>query len=92
MSYFSEKIYQVVKSIPKGSVLTYKQVAKKAGFPRAWRAVGNVLNKNKDARIPCHRVVCSNGEAGGYNQGQREKIRKLKKEGIAFLTKTKIRL
>ena len=52
---FSEKVFQIVKQIPKGKVLTYKLVAELAGNPRAWRAVGNVLNTNKDPKVPCHR-------------------------------------
>jgi len=47
MEEFQEKIYQAVKKIPAGNVLTYKEVAQKAGYPRAWRAVGNILNKNR---------------------------------------------
>jgi O-6-methylguanine DNA methyltransferase len=77
-----EKIYAVVKKIPKGEVLTYKEVAKRVGKPRAYRAVGNILNKNMDPKVPCHRVIRSDGKAGGYNRGKRIKIEILKKEGI----------
>jgi len=80
MTYFQEKVYQVVKKIPKGKILTYKEVAKKAGFPRAWRAVGNILNKNKNSKIPCHRVIRSDGKIGGDNRGIKRKIYLLKKE------------
>lgn len=66
---FSDKVYEIVKKIPIGSTLTYKEVAIRAGFPKAYRAVGNVLNKNYNKSIPCHRVVRSNGETGGYNRG-----------------------
>jgi O-6-methylguanine DNA methyltransferase len=82
MNLFQEKIYQVVKKIPKGKVLTYKEVAKLAKKPRAWRVVGNILNKNKNPKIPCHRVVRSDGKIGGYNLGRKKKISLLKKEGI----------
>lgn len=78
---FEEKIYQVVKRIPRGKILTYKQVAQRTGFPRAWRAVGNILNKNRDSKIPCHRVIKSDGRIGGYRDGQKRKIGLLKKEG-----------
>ncbi|MCD6233268.1 MGMT family protein [bacterium] len=81
---FKEKVLEAVKRIPKGEVLTYKEVAEKAGSPRAWRAVGNILHKNKNPRIPCHRVVRSDGRIGGYNKGQRKKIKLLEKEGIIF--------
>jgi methylated-DNA-[protein]-cysteine S-methyltransferase len=79
---FSEKVYEVVKLIPEGSVLTYKEVAKKAGSERACRAVGNILNKNYDPSIPCHRVVKSNGDTGGYNRGRNKKVELLKQEGV----------
>ena len=78
---FSQKVYEVVKKIPKGKVLTYKEVAKKAGNVLASRAVGNILNKNYDPKIPCHRVVRSDGNMGGYNRGAKNKIKILKAEG-----------
>jgi len=80
--------------------LSYKEVAKLAGSSRAWRAVGNILSKNKDLhppkfsrktlagkQIPCHRVIRSNGEIGGYNWGIKNKIALLKKEGIKIKNK-----
>lgn len=78
---FSEKVFAVVRKIPQGSTLTYKQVAVKAGHPRAFRAVGNILNTNYDPRIPCHRVVRTDGKTGGYNRGASRKVKILKKEG-----------
>jgi len=79
---FREKVFQVVKEIPAGGYLNYKMVAKLSGRPKAWRAVGNILNRNKDSQIPCHRVVKSNGRVGGYRYGTERKITLLKKEGI----------
>ena len=84
---FQEKVYFLVKKIPKGQTLSYKQVAEKIGCPKAWRAVGNTLNKNIDPKIPCHRVICSNGKVGGYRKGKENKIKILKKEGVFFKTK-----
>lgn len=81
MTQFSEKVFLIVEKIPKGETMTYKEVAARAGNPRAYRAVGNILNKNYNPKIPCHRVVCSDGAAGGYNRGREEKVRKLKEEG-----------
>lgn len=81
MSSFKEKVYEVVKKIPKGETLTYKQVSKMAGSPKACRAVGNILNKNYDPQIPCHRVVRSDGSTGGYNRGAEQKARLLRFEG-----------
>lgn len=78
---FAEKVYAVVKQIPRGSVLTYKQVAYKAGSPGAFRAVGNILNKNHDPEIPCHRVIRSDGKTGGYNGGEKRKQERLREEG-----------
>ena len=63
--------------------MTYKEAAKLAGSPRAFRAVGNALNKNPDLKtIPCHRVVRSDGTVGGYKQGTNRKISLLSKEGV----------
>lgn len=78
---FEEKVLRVVAKIPKGKTLSYKEVAQKAGNPRAWRAVGNILNKNRDPNVPCHRVIRSDGTAGGYNRGTDRKKIILKKEG-----------
>jgi O-6-methylguanine DNA methyltransferase len=82
MKSFSEKVYDVVKKIPKGKVLTYKEVAKMAGNKLASRAVGNILNKNYNPDIPCHRVIRSDGEIGGYNRGLENKRKLLKAEGF----------
>ena len=82
MSSFQKRVYEVVRKIPKGKVMTYKTVAKLAGFPRAWQAVGNVLSKNRDLKIPCHRVIISDGKLGGYNRGVKKKRELLKKEGV----------
>lgn len=82
MSSFQKKVYEVLRKIPRGKVLTYKEVAKLAGSPRAFRSVGNILNKNKDKKIPCHRVIRSDGNVGGYNKGVDKKIFLLEKEGV----------
>lgn len=81
MKSFTEKVYEIVKKIPKGSVLTYKEVAKMTGNNKASRAVGNILHKNFDPKIPCHRVIRSDGKFGGYNRGNLNKIEILRKEG-----------
>ena len=79
---FSEKVYAVVRKIPRGNTLTYKQVAAKAGRPKASRAVGYWMSKNYDPTIPCHRVIRSDGGMGGYNRGgAKKKFTILKKEG-----------
>lgn len=81
-SLFAEKVFKIVRSIPVGQAMTYKQVAEKAGRPKAYRAVGNILNKNYDRAIPCHRVIRTDGTPGGYNRGAAAKKRKLETEGF----------
>lgn len=61
--------------------MTYKEVAIKAGSPDAQRAVGNILNKNRNPEVPCHRVIRSDGSIGGFNSGPDKKRALLKKEG-----------
>lgn len=80
---FRKKVLEVVSRIPRGRVMTYKQVAKLAGSPKAYRAVGNILSKNYKPEIPCHRVIRADGTVGGYNRGVRHKIKILSKEGVA---------
>jgi len=79
---FSEKCYELLKKVPKGKVTTYKAIARKLKT-RAYRAVGNAMNKNPYApKIPCHRCINSNGEIGGFASGTKKKVKMLKKEGI----------
>lgn len=80
-TYFKDRVLEVVKDIKNGKVLSYKEVAETIGHPKAYRAVGNILNKNYNPDIPCHRVIRSDGKVGGYNRGAREKQELLKKEG-----------
>jgi len=62
--------------------MSYKEVAFLIGSPMAWRAVGNILNTNKNPKIPCHRVIKSDGKVGGYRYGIKKKTALLKKEGM----------
>lgn len=78
---FREEVFAVVRAIPAGKTLTYKEVAARAGRPAAYRAVGNILHTNYDPAIPCHRVIRSDGKTGGYNRGTAQKIVRLKSEG-----------
>ena len=83
MASFQKRVFKIVRKIPKGKVSNYQKVAKLAEKPRAWRAVGNTLNKNRDFKtIPCHRVIKSDGKIGGYSKGTKKKIALLKKEGL----------
>ncbi|MFH1046083.1 MAG: MGMT family protein [Candidatus Omnitrophota bacterium] len=71
MTVFQKKVIQAVCSIPFGQTRSYKWVAQKAGYPRAVRAVGSALKKNRNLFIiPCHRVVKANGELGRYSLGK----------------------
>ncbi len=81
MTPFQKKVYGFVKTIPKGKTATYKEVAVAVGHPKAYRAVGNALNKNPFAPIvPCHRVIKSDGTPGGFVHGTKKKIWLLKSE------------
>lgn len=86
---FKRMVLKITAEIPRGETLTYREVAKKAGRPRAYRAVGNILKRNFVLRIPCHRVIRSDGRLGGYNRGIKEKERILREEGA--MTKYKIK-
>lgn len=74
------RVYKVVKRIPQGKTLSYMEVARRAGSPCAYRAVGTILSKNFNLAIPCHRVIKSSGALGGYNRGISKKKYLLKKE------------
>lgn len=84
---FSQKVYELVASIPQGKVMTYGQVARLAGSPKAARAVGMCMKNNPDLTvIPCHRVVASDGSLTGYSAGEglTTKKEKLQSEGVVF--------
>ena len=80
MTAFQQAVYEVVKNIPKGSVMTYKEVAIAAGYPQAFRAVGSAMKQNYDQDIPCHRVVRSDDKVGQYNRGGSERKAEMLKE------------
>ncbi len=83
---FTQKVYAVVANIPRGKTMTYKEVARRAGSPRAYRAVGNIMNRNPDTKkVPCHRVVRSDGDPGGYARGRAKKLELLRKEGAIIM-------
>ena len=79
---FNEKCYALLKKVPRGKVVTYKEIARKLRS-KGYRAVGNAMNNNKDLiNIHCYRVVKSDGTIGGYAKGIKKKIELLKKDGI----------
>jgi len=79
---FADKVHDVTRAIPRGRTLTYSEVARRAGSPGAARAVGSILAKNFNPRIPCHRVIRADGGMGGYNRGIENKKCILKEEGV----------
>jgi methylated-DNA-[protein]-cysteine S-methyltransferase len=84
---FQIKVWKYLRKIPKGKLNTYGEVAKGIGKPRAARAVANAIGKNPyPPKIPCHRVIRSDGSIGGYSGlgGVRKKKKLLKKEGFSF--------
>lgn len=86
-SAFTEKVYATLRTVPKGKVVTYGQLAALAGNPRASRAVGMAMRTNPDIpKTPCHRVVASDGSLTGYSAGQGISTKKqmLIDEGVSF--------
>ena len=82
---FQIKVWKYLRTIPKGKVITYKQLAIAIKMPKASRAVANACAKNPYApKIPCHRVIRSDGGLGGYSGpgGIRGKIRLLRSEKV----------
>lgn len=82
---FSETVWEKTRLVPRGKVTTYSEIARAIGRPKAARAVGNALNSNPCwPEVPCHRVVKSTGELGGFARGSAEKKALLKGEGIGI--------
>ena len=82
---FQLKVWNYLKKIPKGKVKTYSDVAKAIGKPLAVRAVANAIGKNPyPPKIPCHRVIRSDGSLGGYSGkgGIRKKLHLLRSEKV----------
>lgn len=82
---FSDVVKEIVRNIPKGTTMSYGEVAEIAQKPRGARAVARIMSSNYDSTVPCHRVICANGHLGGYNRGgilEKQKI--LEKEGLTF--------
>lgn len=83
-SSFNETCYALLRKVPKGKVTTYKALAQALGT-KAYRAVGNAMNKNPYAPIvPCHRVIKSDGSLGGFASGCEAKRKLLTQEGIVI--------
>ncbi len=83
LTVWQKRVLALTKKIPRGRVTTYQLLAQGLGDPKSARAVGQALNKNPFlVKIPCHRIVKSDGCLGGYQGGRKSKINLLRKEGI----------
>ena len=83
MTRFQSDCYEALKKVPQGKVITYAGLARMIGRPKAHRAVGSAMNKNPYApQVPCHRVVKSNGDLGGFATDIEVKIKRLQEEGV----------
>jgi methylated-DNA-[protein]-cysteine S-methyltransferase len=81
----NEDVYELLLKIPAGKVTTYGDLAKALGNPSASRIVGRILGQNSNPiKVPCHRVVMSDGKLGGYAYGTAKKRGLLEKEGLSF--------
>jgi len=79
----NERVYKKLLKVPKGKVTTYKDLAESVGLKNGQRVIGRIMNQNPyPVIIPCHRVVKSDGNVGGYSHGQDVKTTLLSKEGI----------
>lgn len=84
---FHQAVWKEMLKIPFGETVSYKELAKKAGRPRAARAVGQACNKNPLLLLnPCHRVLASNGGLGGFALGLTVKRQLLRHEGATYAT------
>jgi O-6-methylguanine DNA methyltransferase len=79
---FTRRVLAAVRRIPPGRVATYGDIARLAGQPRAWRAVGNIMRSCHQPGVPCHRVVSAGGQLGGYGGSEALKAALLRAEGL----------
>lgn len=81
----NEDVYELLRKIPAGKVTTYGDLAKALGNPSSSRIIGRILGQNPNPiKVPCHRVVMSDGKLGGYAYGTVKKRGLLEKEGLSF--------
>lgn len=78
---FQRKVYAALRKVPSGKTVTYSELARRAGFPGAARAVGSAMRMNRlPIVIPCHRVILSSGGLGEYSLGKKWKKKLLEHE------------
>ncbi len=82
---FRARVLAAVRGVPPGRVATYGDIARLAGRPRAWRAVGNIMAGCSTPTVPCHRVVASGGRVGGYGGDLSLKRALLRAEGLVVV-------
>lgn len=88
---FRERVYDVVAAVPAGKVISYGEVARLAGSPRAARAVGSLMNSDEGFHgLPCHRVILGNRHVGVYAGGPEVKAEMLRKEGVIITENLKV--
>ena len=79
-------VYDLLLKIPSGKVSTYGDLARALGNPSGSREIGRILGKNPNPiKVPCHRIVMSNGRVGGYAYGIAKKRKLLENEGVSFV-------
>ncbi len=81
-----QRVYKKLLEVPKGKITTYGELANAVGIKNGQRVIGNIMNKNPyPVIVPCHRVVKSDGEIGGYAYGENVKTKMLSDEGVNTL-------
>jgi methylated-DNA-[protein]-cysteine S-methyltransferase len=96
MSTIANKVYKALSSIPKGQVISYRELARRVGAPKAVRMVATLVGKNPNPiKVPCHRIINKNGELGNYTwqhaDNPAKKLSLLKFEGVIFRQVRKVR-
>ena len=82
----NKEVYDLLMKIPPGKVSTYGDLAKALGHPSSSRTIGRILGNNPNPiKVPCHRVVKSDGNLGGYRYGTKMKKDLLEEEGVSFV-------
>ncbi len=78
-----ERVFKKLLEVPSGKVTTYAELANAVGLKNGQRAIGRIMSKNPyPVIVPCHRVIKSNGQIGGYAWGEKIKAHMLSKEGV----------
>lgn len=90
MSNFFTQVHKVVQAIPRGQTLSYGEVARRAGYPGAARAVGTLMKHNDNPKTPCHRVIKADGSLGRYNGLKGQKRSLLLAEGALKKGETRV--